>query len=358
MAEPLKDAYDETYLRRLGAAVAARHPDFSPRRFTAAVFDADWTQRELKARMRHISSCLHRELRLPYTEALAVLMAAAPAFGGYHAMLFPDYVECHGLDHWDDSMAALAHFTRYSSAEFAVRPFIRRDPERALRQLRQWSEHADEHLRRLASEGSRPRLPWAEALPLFKRDPRPVLPILDRLRADPSAYVRRSVANHLNDIAKDNPDVTLAWAQRFRGSHPHTDWIIKHGCRTLLKRAHPEALALLAYGDAVHVEVRRLRLSEAAVAIGDSFEFELALRGAPALGRLRLEYGIDFVKAGGQWSRKLFKLAEGDFSEAERVFRKRHSFRQMTTRRHYPGRHQLVIAINGAVVKTKRFELL
>lgn len=358
MAAPLKDFYDAAYIRRLGAAIAAHSPAFSPRRFAAAVFDAQWPERELKARMRHISDCLHSELRLPYRDALAVLMAAAPAFSGYHAMLFPDYVECHGLDHWDDSMAALAHFTRYSSSEFAVRPFIRRDPSRALRQLLQWSEATDEHVRRLASEGSRPRLPWAAALPEFKRDPRPALPILDRLRADPSPYVRRSVANHLNDIAKDNPAVTLDWAQRFRGSHPHTDWIIRHGCRTLLKRAHPGALALFAFEQASHVAVRRLRLSAAEVAIGDGFEFELALTGAPALGRLRLEYGIDFVKASGRWSRKLFKLAEGEFSEAERVFRKRHSFRQLTTRRHYPGRHRLVIAVNGEVVKARHFALI
>jgi 3-methyladenine DNA glycosylase AlkC len=254
-------------------------------------------------------------------------------------------------------MRALAHFTRYSSAEFAVRPFLRQDPERMLRQMQQWSRSADEHLRRLASEGSRPRLPWALALPEFKREPRPLLPILDQLRADPSLYVRRSVANNLNDIAKDNPHVTLDWARRWYGSHPHTDWIIKHACRTLLKRAHPEALALFAYAAAAHVAVPRLQLSAAELRIGDFLEFELQLTGLPRLGRLRVEYGIDYVKADGRWARKIFKIAEGEFAVQRRSFSKRHSLRQMTTRRHYPGRHRLVIIINGVPVKQRLFHL-
>lgn len=358
MPEPLKDAYDTAYLRRLAGAVAAQRPGFPVAAFARAVQDGDWERRELKARMAHIRHCLHELLGLPYREALAVLGEVAPRFGGYQALFFPDFVAAYGLDDWKASLPALAHFTRFSSSEFAVRPFILHDPERMMTQMLRWSRDRDEHVRRLASEGCRPRLPWAAALPAFKRDPAPILPILDRLRADPALYVRRSVANNLNDIAKDNPAVTLDWAQRHRGSHPDTDWIIRHACRTLLKRADAAALALFAFAAADHIEVRGLQLSRKSLRIGDSLEFSVTLAGAPALGRLRVEFGIDYVKASGGHSRKIFQLGEGEFAEGERGFRKRHRFHQMTTRRHYPGRHRLVILVNGREVEGREFELL
>jgi len=357
MVAPLKELYSPEFVSRLGAALAARHGAFSASRFRKTVFDASWEQRELKARMRHINLCMQRELAMPYVEALNVLVDVAPQFGSLPAMVFPDYVETHGLEHWQPSMRALACFTRYSSSEFAVRPFLLRDAPRMLKQMLAWSRDDDEHLRRLASEGSRPRLPWAMALPEFKRDPAPVLPLLDQLRADPSPYVRRSVANHLNDIAKDHPDITLEWARRWRDSHPHTDWIIKHGCRSLLKRAHPRALDLFAYARAAHVGVRRLQLESAELCIGDDLNFEVQLSGQPRLGRLRIEYGIDFVKANGRHARKIFKLAEGEYGESARSFRKRHSLRQMTTRRHFAGRHRLAIIVNGETLKERVFTL-
>lgn len=358
VAALLKDIYDEAFIARLGAAVNTRCAGFSARAFARAVFDANWAGRELKERMRHISVCLHAGLGLPFPEAVAVLMDVAPGFSSLAAMVFPDFVEAYGQEHWDESMPALACFTRYSSSEFAVRPFYLRDTTRMLEQMRAWSRDDNEHLRRLASEGSRPRLPWAIALPAFKRDPAPLLPLLDQLRADPSAYVRRSVANNLNDIAKDNPDVTLQWARRWLGSNPHTDWIIKHGCRTLLKRANPEALALFSYAGAAHVAVESLKLESTTVCIGDDLYFEVRLGGRPSLGRLRIEYGIDYVKSNGRHARKIFKLAEGCFDEAARAFGKRHSLRQMTTRRHYAGRHRLAIIVNGEVLEERVFNLM
>jgi 3-methyladenine DNA glycosylase AlkC len=363
MAEPLKNGYSREYLERLASAIARHHPaKFNRRQFLHSVFDEQWQARELKERLQHIRASLHDHLHLPYTDALAVLMAAAPAFGGYHAILFPDYVESYGLAHWQPSMKALAHFTQYSSSEFAVRPFLVQDPERMLKQMQRWSRDDNEHLRRLSSEGTRPRLPWAMALPQFKRDPLPLLPILDQLRADPSLYVRKSVANNLNDIAKDNPQVTLDWATRFRGAHAHTDWIIKRACRTLLKRADAQALDLFAFADAAHVVVKNFGIRVEQLRIGDTLEFAFTVASKPAgakipLGRLRIEYGIDYVKANGQHARKIFQVAEGDFAEVARDFRKTHSLRQMTTRTHYAGEHWLAIVINGKQAAQKRFEL-
>jgi 3-methyladenine DNA glycosylase AlkC len=131
-------------------------------------------------------------------------------------LFFPDFVETYGLEHWDRSVAALEKFTRMSTSEFAVRPFLKRNQPRMMAQMAAWSKHESEHVRRLASEGCRPRLPWADALPALKRDPAPIWPILEQLKADPSEYVRRSVANNLNDISKDHPEQVLAIAQACR----------------------------------------------------------------------------------------------------------------------------------------------
>ncbi|MGB0467104.1 MAG: DNA alkylation repair protein, partial [Pontibacterium sp.] len=260
MAQALKDVYNRAYLEHLAQAFVAVHPAFPADAFVHNVLDKHWPERELKARTQHIRHCLHQSLALPYEKATAVLMEVAPGFSGYEAMFFPDFVDAYGRQHWEASMEALQVLTRYSSSEFAVRPFIEQDQPRMMAQMLSWSEHENYHVRRLASEGCRPRLPWASALPLFKQNPAPILPILNNLRCDETDYVRRSVANNLNDIAKDNPQITLDWAKRYGGSHKHSDWIIKHGCRTLLKQAHPGVMAFFGYHPAAEVEVKGLAM--------------------------------------------------------------------------------------------------
>ncbi len=359
MAEPLKAVYNPAYLMRLAQAISEQYPAFAAERFIEQVFDDQWEVRELKARTQHIRHCLHQTLALPYTDAIEILNASAPGFGGYEAMFFPDYVEAYGLEHWDVSMNALQWLTRFSSSEFAVRPFILRDQERMMVQMRAWSEDDNYHVRRLASEGCRPRLPWAQSLPLFKRDPSAIFPILDNLCRDEQDYVRRSVANNLNDIAKDHPARTLDWVQRNWQRHPHTQWIIKHGCRTLLKQAHPQAMTLFGYHPADEIEVTELKLSVPEVQIGAELGFRFQVRaGKSTLGRLRIEYAIDYLKANGRHSRKVFKISEGDFDDVAKGFERQQSFRQMTTRKHYPGEHRLTVLINGEEKAAVSFEVL
>ncbi|WP_370279632.1 DNA alkylation repair protein [Pontibacterium sp.] len=358
MSQALKEAYDQTYIDRVAQACCKAYPSFPAERFIQSVFDHQWHARELKARSQHIRHCLHHALNMPYEKAITVVMEVAPEFGGYEALFFPDFVEAYGQQHWDLSMDAMQWLTRFSSAEFAVRPFIQSDPTKMMAQMRVWSEHENYHVRRLASEGSRPRLPWGQALPIFKNDPSPILPILETLKQDDSDYVRRSVANNLNDIAKDNPQVTIDWAKRNRSQHPHTDWIIKHGCRTLLKQAHPDVMALFGYHPTDEIEVSDLRLGQASIQIGETLNFEFNVRARNGLlGRLRIEYGIDYVKANGQLSRKVFKISEGGFDEQARFFSRSQSFRQMTTRKHYPGIHGVAVLINGEEKARATFEL-
>ncbi len=261
MADQLKDRFfTDDFIQTLAEAIEAVEPSFDAAAFHRLIHKDDFAAMALKQKMRHVTICLHATLPSDYPQALAILRRVGPAFSGFNAMVFPDYVEWYGLGHWDLSMDALAEFTLLCSSEFAVRPFIDADAERALPALYAWSQSENEHLRRLSSEGSRPRLPWAMALPAFKADPSPILPILEALRDDGSEYVRKSVANNLNDISKDNPEIVLDICQQWRGFSPRTDWITKRGCRTLLKAGNTRALLLFGFGDPADVWVDALTL--------------------------------------------------------------------------------------------------
>ena len=353
MPEPLKNMYSRAVVEELASGLRAAYKQFDTQKFLAQVFDDEWEQRELKQRIRHIAHCMHEALPGDYRKALAVLSKAAPQFSGFKAIVFPDFVEVYGVDDYEASVPALELFTQFSTSEYAVRPFIKKYPA-MMQQMLQWAHHPNHHVRRLASEGSRPRLPWGMALPKFKKDPAPVLPILEQLRADESDYVRRSVANNLNDIAKDNPDVVLEVVRRWKGHHPETDRLVRHACRTLLKRSHPEALALFGFGK-IKVEIEELAVSPE-VRIGGELKFGFVLR--TRANPVRIEYAIDYVKSGGKLSRKVFALAElkGE-PVGEKRFERRHSFRDMTTRKHYAGVHVFTLIVNGREVAAEEFSV-
>ena len=358
MPEPLKNSYNRHYIERLANSIKEYCPEFDCELFISRVLDPEWEEKELKARMRHISSTMHECLLLPFDQAMEVLLKAGQEFGGFEGMFFPDYVEQFGVNDWDLSVIALDTLTQYSSSEFAVRPMVIREPSRMMEVMLGWTSHKNEHVRRLASEGCRPRLPWAMALPEFKRDPQLILPVLDKLKQDESLYVRRSVANNLNDIAKDNPRVVLDWCKGNIGRHPDTDWIVKHGCRTLLKQANSEAMALFGYADSESVLVENLIIENKKLVIGDDLRFSFTvLTGRDALAKLRIEYIVDYVKANGRLAPKVFKSSESDYGQREISFERKHAFRQMSTRKHYPGTHHLSIRVNGDVKAAVSFYL-
>jgi len=357
--EPLKNVFDPSFVTRLADAVAERDAGFKRKVFLVNVLDRAWSGRELKDRMHHLAFCLNESMSGSYPDKINLLIEISPDFKGLAALVFPDFVEMFGLDDWDISIHALEMFTPLSSSEFAVRPFIIRDPVRMMATMNAWAGHENEHVRRLASEGCRPRLPWAMALPGFKRDPKPVIPVLERLRDDPSEYVRRSVANNLNDIAKDHPDLVLKIAKAWLKNAPESRRrLVKHACRTLLKRGDPRAMKLFGYDHQVNAKVADLRVKKSKVSIGQSIEFSFRVgvpEGRPA--SLRIEYAIDYVKARGGHGRKVFKITERMFSGEERISRK-HKVQDLTTRIHYPGRHHLHIIVNGRKINTATFYLV
>lgn len=236
MPELLKNMYNRESLYEVAVAIQSVYNSFKVDEFIKSTMDETWNNLELKARCRKISMSLGMYLPEDYKEALSILEKSVTGF--YFAFFFPDFVEVYGQDdvNWDLSISALERNTEYWSSEFAVRAFIIKDEERMMAQMRKWSKHKSEHVRRLASEGCRPQLPWGQAISKFKKDPTPVLPILEQLKTDTSTYVQKSVANNLNDISKTHPDLVISIAKDWYGKNKSTNWIVKHGCRTLLKK--------------------------------------------------------------------------------------------------------------------------
>lgn len=364
MPEPLKNMYNEAYLLNLSTAIEVVQPQFDSKGFTHRVFDETWSARELKDRMRHITDCLHHFLLDDYETALNILRQSAEdkLLKGYtfENMIFPDFVEVYGLGNWSASLPALEQFTQLSSAEFAVRPFILQDTERMMAQMAEWSQHDNYHVRRLASEGCRPRLPWAMALPVFKKDPTLILPILDTLKHDESDYVRRSVANNLNDISKDNPNTVLETLTNWQENNTDTiQWITSHALRTLIKAGDRQALALLGYSGA-DVDIQNFVITPSRVAMGAdlTFSFDLTSKSANSQA-LMIDYAVHFVRANGTQSPKVFKLRKLDLaSKASISISKKHSFKAISTRRYYSGTHKIEIQVNGSIIAQAEFELM
>ncbi len=360
MPEKLKDLFfSPSFIEELARSISQGYPAFDEAAYRRLVFDEHWQHRELKAKMHHVTSCLGASLPAEFPQALEILRAAAPAFHGFDAMVFPDFVASYGLKHIELSMPALAEFTPLASSEFAVRPFIARDPERAMAYLEVWAGDANEHVRRLASEGCRPRLPWGMALKAFKRDPRPILPILEKLKDDDSHYVRKSVANNLNDISKDHPDLVLDLAERWYGHSERTDWILKHACRSMLKAGNSRAMALFGFGDVAQLRVLNLKLGAGQVPIGGALEYKFELEArAPGSSRVRLDLRVDYRTASGKTTRKVFAIKETEFEPGVHRISRSLSFADQSTRKHHAGRHTVAIIVNGVEMAQASFEVV
>ncbi|MBO1510986.1 DNA alkylation repair protein [Metabacillus bambusae] len=360
MAEELRNLFDQDYINELSTSIKSEYRNFDSRLFQSLIYDDMWNELALKQRVRHITNCLHKTLAMEFVEVLELLKKVAPRCrGGLTGIVFPDYVEVYGLEFWNESIDALEYFTQFSTSEFAVRPFVMKNQSLMIEQFLKWSKHPNEHVRRLASEGSRPRLPWGIALTSLKKDPTPIFPILENLKEDPSLYVRKSVANNLNDISKDHPEIVLAIAKKWYGDNNDTNWIIKRGIRTLMKKGDQQALELFGFGINPNLIVEELTVTDK-LTIGDALSFSFQLISSDEkLTKIRVEYALDFVKANGKHSTKLFKIAENVINPDEkRVYTKKHSFKDLTTRKHYPGKHKISIVVNGETKASEYFTVV
>ncbi len=366
MAEPLKNVYNQQFLEDFTSAVTQVVPCMDKASFIKAVFDEAWQEMELKHRMRHLAMTLHGFLTDNYPENASLLIGIVKQLlnnglkeNSFEYMFLPDYIEVYGLEHYDDSIRAIEYITQFTSCEFAVRPFIIRYQDEMVKQLQKWAHHQHPMVRRLASEGARPRLPWAMAIPAFKKNPTFVIPILEHLKNDEAETVRRSVANNLNDIAKDNPEEVIKLAKQWKGKTKGTDWVVKHGCRTLLKQGNPEVMQLFGFSPLDDIKIMNFTIETPRVAIGNDLTFSFDLLNQHADARLiRLEYGIYYMKSNGTLSRKVFKISEKEYDGMSKTpIIRNQPFKVITTRVLYPGTHQVSIIVNGQELVKADFEV-
>ncbi|WP_404959555.1 DNA alkylation repair protein [Streptomyces sp. 147326] len=296
----------------------------------------------------------------PGFEAVVRTALADPGFEGWMTFPVNEAVAVRGLEVFEPGLALLHDLTSRLTAESAVRPFLRADPARALAVVQKWTDDPDPHVRRLASEGTRPRLPWAPQLPAFVADPRPALPVLDALYRDESAYVRRSVSNHLNDISRDHPALAVETAARWlSGPTGTTDRVVRHGLRTLIKAGRPEALTLLGHSPDVPVTVLGPEVTTPRVAVGEYLVFDYAVTNTGTLpAELVVDYVVHHTKANGTRTPKVFKLLTRALAPGESLSgTKRHSFKPITTRRYHSGEHLVQLQVNGRVRGEAGFSL-
>ncbi|MCZ2498988.1 DNA alkylation repair protein [Xylophilus sp. Kf1] len=358
--QALKHLFDRSRLEHIADQAAACSPAFDRTRFLDLCSDgADALS--VMQRMRRVASSLRAALPGGYREQLPVLRQLAPriAESAFACMALSEYVALHGRDDFEVSMDALRFFTRFGSSEFGIRPFLLHDPQRTLQVMRAWAADPDEHVRRLATEGCRPRLPWAARLPVLAADPRLAEPILQALRADPSPSVRRSVANHLNDIAKAHPAWVMAWIEAWPPGDPQRGPVARHALRTLIKQGDRRALAIVGAGAAAQVEVVRFEVSPVSLALGQTLVLTLVLKSTAATAqKLLVDYTVHYVKAAGHATPKVFKWKLLDLAAGDTVtLVKRQMVRDFSTRLHHAGRHAVDVVVNGARVADGAFLL-
>ncbi len=359
-AQPaLKEMFDAARYRQIAGLLADVHPGFDRKHFLA-IATRGLDELTLLQRVRRTTEACHTTLPQDYLPAVSILKKLAPQLNhGFVSIFLSDFVGQYGHNNFQASMEALSYFTRFGSSEFAIREFLRRDLARTLRVMEMWSREPDEHVRRLASEGCRPRLPWSFQLTELIADPSPVAPILENLRADSSLYVRKSVANHLNDISKDHPDWMLNRLASWALAQPHTQWIAKRAARSLIKAGHPRAFRLFGFTEKTAVQLSAFSLAPASLKIGSGLTLRFRLRStAERPQKIAVDYIVHYQKKSGKLSPKVFKLKETTLAAgAIFAFSKHQRITDFTTRKHYPGRHEIEIMVNGTVLAKKSFTL-
>lgn len=357
MAEPLKNFFDINVVRAIGNQLAVGLPGLDVDRFAHRALKG-LDDLELIARGWHITEAMHDFLPADFAEAAAVLtqglgqpLVADTSSGMAPFRYLPHmfYVARYGIEHLEESLSALHILTRHFTAEYSIRAFIERYPEQTYAQLRLWTNDPSVHVRRLVSEGTRPRLPWAPRLKGYQQNPAPVIALLELLKDDPERYVQRSVANNLNDISKDHPAVALDVCEKWLVKASATRrWIVEHALRGLVKQGHPRALKLLGVGDQPAITLTSKTIPKTA-RVGSKVKFSCELLSTGASPQtLQVDFRVHFVKANGTTLPKVFKLKRVELGAGERTtLRASISFQVHTTRRPYPGKHRVELLVNG-----------
>lgn len=368
MAEPLKNQFGVEIPGNIARMISRIVPAFERDAFVREVLDG-YEALDLMSRGWKIARTLRRYLPENYPDAIEILIESlgpklnqtegqgmAPFLYLPHVCFVAEY----GLDHFEVSMLAQYELTQRFTAEFSIRPFLERHAEATLARLEAWAKDPSPHVRRLVSEGTRPRLPWAPRLREFQKDPRPVLALLELLKDDPELYVRRSVANNLNDIGKDHPAQLVETARRWMNNATNERrWLVGHALRSALKRPEPGALEVMGFGEEARVSVGNIHITPQCASIGGAVEIAFEVTNTDSRRqRILVDFRIHFVKANGKTSPRVFKLKTVDLGPREAIqVGKSVSLADMTTRKHYAGRHEVDAVLNGHATPLGTFEL-
>lgn len=361
MGTPFKDHYGRDHVERTAARMArlldAPRPDTE---LDAVV--AQLAPLEMKARASALAAWIETVFAdhpLGPIEAAVAMVTLDPPWSGFDVWPATLVVERLGPEAVERALPALYTLTQHFTGEFAIRPLLLAHPERVFAELHTWVHDPSDHVRRLVSEGTRTRLPWGVRLQPLIDDPRPVLPLLEALRDDPSEYVRRSVANHLNDLSRDHPALVVGIAARWWSEgDANRRALVRHALRTRIKAGDPDALAIVG-AEPARVQVTSFALDATNVAVGESVTWQAVVASAAdVVQSLIVDVRLHLVRARGRTGVKVFKgarveLAAGDVATVRRTL----SFREVTVRRYYPGLHRLELMINGDVVASCAFEL-
>jgi len=375
MPEPFKEQFSLALIKNMADCFAQAHQDFAHDEFIKAA-SHKLHSLELKQRSKQITQAMHQCLPKDFGHSARILLSSlcpmqdpnhvsqlqehAHLLKAWPIMPMADYVASFQHSHFTLCMELLYEMTQRFSVEFAIRFLLIEQQEKTLKILKQWVNDESEHVRRLVSEGTRPRLPWGIQLTEFVKDPSPVLPLLEALKDDNSEYVRRSVANNLNDIAKDHPHLLIKIANAWLvDADDARTRLVRHACRTLFKQSHPEALALFGFFP-LSLTPPQLSLKQSSVHIGKSIEFALTLSSSSnSAQRVMLDYVIYHQKANGKHTPKVFKWKVLTLAPHQTIhLNKAHSFKLVTTRKYYAGEHRLSVLLNGKEFANSSFCLL
>lgn len=372
--EAFKNAFNEKLVGEMSQHFKNQWPEFDSRAFTRACTQ-DLHNLELKERSLHITHNLQKYMPKDFNHAARILLNSLgteldddlslakidrAGIAGWAIMPMSHFVALNGLNHFELSMNLLKEMTKRFTAEFAIRFFIIKERDKTLAQLNKWAKDKNQHVRRLVSEGSRPRLPWAMRLPEFIKNPQPVIDLLDQLRDDKKEYVRRSVANNLNDIAKDHPQLVSEIASTWmKDASEQRKKLVRHACRSLLKDGHGKTLRVFGFKPPKIHKVK-LKINAKTILLGDVLQFDLEMMSnSNQTQELMIDYKVHHKKANGETSPKVFKWRVMTLRAGEGLsISKKHVIKKVTTRKYYSGGHKLEILINGQSFATKKFELI
>jgi len=373
-----KNSINPSAIKNLGINIGKNYKPFDQKAYNH-FFTAKLKDLSLTERINLVTDGLYQYLPQDFEKAVKILVSSLPVklpnrskgienydsnvlngLNGFIMVALTNYVSQYGLDHYTVSMDALRHMTKCFSAESSIRYFIQKHPQQTLKLYKKWSKDKDMHVRRLVSESTRPRLPWAMQLTEFVKDPTPILPLLEALKNDPELYVRRSVANNLNDIAKDNPKVVTTLLKSWnKDKSDEMQWLIRHALRSLIKSADANALAILGFKQNPKLEVKPLKLSKKKINMGEGLTLKTSIESTSHKDQwLMVDYIVHHMKANGKLAPKVFKLKKLCLKANSKVeIKKQHMIKEITTRKYYQGQHLIQLQINGMQFPKVKFEL-